>query len=120
VETSAAVSNDSESKLPKTLREMTKAELRKELAFRTVNTVYSVNDYLAELRARDTMEAARRTFWTAVASSVAAFFSAVATAVTLWLGLTHQQPPPGAGSAPSSSIPPASPPTSPATTSRAP
>ncbi|MCU1701366.1 MAG: hypothetical protein JWR34_7429 [Mycobacterium sp.] len=126
METSAAVSNDSGPKRPKSLRELTKDELREGLGWATANTVYNVNDYLTELRSRDATDTARRTFWTAVASSVAAFFSAIAAMVALWLSLTHQQPPPGAGSAPSSSVPPSASsvapasPTSPATTSKAP
>ena len=74
----------------KTLRELTRTELNQELTHRTADLGgYSVNNLLNELRSRDTTDAARRTFWTAVASSVAAFFSAVAAVVTLWLSLTH-------------------------------
>jgi hypothetical protein len=102
------VSKDSGPKLPKTFRDMTRTELNQQLALETANLGrISVNDLLDELRSRDARDAARRTFWTAVFSSVAAFFSAIAAVVTVYLSLTHQQPssvPP-----PASSVAPASP-----------
>jgi len=68
---------------PKTLYEMTKAEVEEALIESTRHGFiqYSPNDYRAELDRRDTAESAKRTSWSALASAIAA---AISAAIAIW------------------------------------
>jgi hypothetical protein len=88
------------------LRDLTDGELYKRLLLKGLGAEYSVNEYLGEMSRRDNDRAAKRTFWTAVASTVAAVFSALAAFVTIWVSLTS--PAPSCGTVPSSVGPSAS------------
>jgi hypothetical protein len=87
---------------PKTIRDLTDAELTEALATARRKVEYTDNDYLDELSRRDTekfakimlesaesaSKSAESASWTAKASAVAAIFSAVAAIGTLILNAT--------------------------------
>jgi hypothetical protein len=93
---------------PKTIRQLTDAELDDAIAERSTNVTLHLNDYLAEASRRDNERAAQsagwiaertgrtadRALWTAIASASAAVVLAIAAVLALVLGHSEAASPP--------------------------
>jgi hypothetical protein len=107
---------------PKTIRQLTDAELDAAIAERSRDVVLSLNNYLAEASRRDSERAAQsaawiaertgrtadRALWTAIASAAAAVILAIAAVLALVLGhsgAASPTPPPSHDSTPATTRP---------------